>query len=235
MEVEDLPKFGSTKMPRITEEEVRKVVNHLADGKAKGVDGWSPAELRALSKSQIRGLTELLNRIEKEKIWPDGLNPIIALISKLGAENEGQLRPIAILPYVYRVWMAIRKCRVKQWALNLNDGKFSSPETLVWEIAAKGELAKIKGKYFAAAYIDCSKCYERVNHKAAAQAAIDTGCDPIIAALSFNMYKQPRILQVHKSNTQPIEAEGGILAGCAYAVTVLKAMIKQDVKDDKTN
>ena len=131
--------------------------------------------------------------------------------------------------------MAIRKCRVKQWALNLNEGKFSSPETLVWEIAAKGELAKIKGKYFAAAYIDCSKCYERVNHKAAAQAAIDTGCDPIIAALSFNMYKQPRILQVHKSNTQPIEAEGGILAGCAYAVTVLKAMIKQDVKDDKTN
>eukprot|EP00972_Heterocapsa_arctica_P028133 4139547-Heterocapsa_arctica.AAC.1 len=38
--------------------------------------------------------------------WPHGLHPIIALIAKEGAENEGQLRPIAILPYVYRVWMA---------------------------------------------------------------------------------------------------------------------------------
>eukprot|EP00972_Heterocapsa_arctica_P109408 16110446-Heterocapsa_arctica.AAC.1 len=128
--------------------------------------------------------------------------------------------------------MAVRKCRVKQWALTLNDGRFTSPETLVWEIAARGELAKLRGKYFSAAYIDCSKCYERVNHKVAAQAALDTGCDPTIAALAFNMYKTPRILQVHKSNTQPIEANGGILAGCAYAVTILKSMIKQGVKDD---
>eukprot|EP00972_Heterocapsa_arctica_P019414 2864832-Heterocapsa_arctica.AAC.1 len=76
--------------------------------------------------------------------------------------------------------MAIRKCRVKQWALKLNDGRFTSPETLVWEIAARGELAKIRGKCFSAAYIDCSKRYERFNHKVAATAAINTGCDPAI-------------------------------------------------------
>ena len=93
-------------------------------------------------------------------------------------------------------------------------------------------MAKLRGQYFSAAYIDCSKCYERVNHKVAAEAALATGCDPTIVALSFNMYKTPRILQVHKSNTQPIDANGGILAGCAYAVTILKAMIKQGVKDD---
>eukprot|EP00972_Heterocapsa_arctica_P016135 2377696-Heterocapsa_arctica.AAC.1 len=44
--------------------------------------------------------------------------------------------------------MAIRKCRVKQWALKLNDGRFASPETLVWELAARGELANIRGKLF---------------------------------------------------------------------------------------
>eukprot|EP00972_Heterocapsa_arctica_P062289 9182009-Heterocapsa_arctica.AAC.1 len=46
------------------------------------------------------------------------------------------------------------------------------------------------------------------------------------------MYKTPRIVQVHKSNTQPIEANKGILAGCAFAVHYRKAMIKQDVKDE---
>eukprot|EP00972_Heterocapsa_arctica_P037343 5495965-Heterocapsa_arctica.AAC.1 len=89
-------------MPLITEDEVRKVVNNLADGTAKGIDGWSPAELRALSKSHIKGLTDILNKVEKHQRWPHGLHPIIALIAKDGAENEGQLRPIAILPYIYR-------------------------------------------------------------------------------------------------------------------------------------
>jgi hypothetical protein len=154
------------------------------------------------------------------------LHPIIALIPKEGAENEGQLRPIAILPYVYRVWMAVRKSKVKQWAIKLNDGRFTSPGTLVWEIASRAEMAAIRGKHFSAAYMDCSKCYERVDHKIAAEAALKTGCNPTIVALSFQMYKTDRIIQVHKSNTDPIGAQRGILAGCAYAVHYLKAMIK---------
>eukprot|EP00972_Heterocapsa_arctica_P007138 1042290-Heterocapsa_arctica.AAC.1 len=85
----------------------------------------------------MQGLADLLNLIEKAHTWPDGLNPIIALIPKEGAASEGQLRLIAILPYIYRVWTAIRKCKIKQWALRLNDGRFSSPETLVWEVAAR--------------------------------------------------------------------------------------------------
>eukprot|EP00972_Heterocapsa_arctica_P076076 11219160-Heterocapsa_arctica.AAC.1 len=54
VEVEELPKFTNQKMPLITEDEVRRVVNNLTDGKAKGVDGWSTAGLRALSRSHIR-------------------------------------------------------------------------------------------------------------------------------------------------------------------------------------
>eukprot|EP00972_Heterocapsa_arctica_P063237 9330456-Heterocapsa_arctica.AAC.1 len=67
--------------------------------------------------------------------------------------------------------MAVRKSKGKQWAMKLNDGRFSSPETLVWEVAARGELARLTGKRFSAAYIDCSKCDERVDHKVAATAA----------------------------------------------------------------
>eukprot|EP00972_Heterocapsa_arctica_P041065 6052620-Heterocapsa_arctica.AAC.1 len=73
--------------------------------------------------------------------------------------------------------MAVRKSKVKQWAMKLNHGRFSSPETLVWEIAARGELAEIRGKHTSAAYIDCSKCYERVDDRAAATAAVNTGCN----------------------------------------------------------
>eukprot|EP00972_Heterocapsa_arctica_P024358 3593191-Heterocapsa_arctica.AAC.1 len=108
---EELPKFSHQTMPLITEDEVRRVVNKLADGKAKGVDGWSPAELRSLSRTHLKGLAHCLNKVEQYQRWPHGLHPIIALIGKEGAENEGQLRPIAILPYIHRVWMAVRKSK----------------------------------------------------------------------------------------------------------------------------
>eukprot|EP00972_Heterocapsa_arctica_P048103 7094084-Heterocapsa_arctica.AAC.1 len=113
--------------------------------------------------------------------------------------------------------MAIRKSKVKQWALKLNDGRFSSPEQLVWEVAARSELSRLKDTFFIAASIDCSKCYELVKHSVAAKAAVDTGCNNTIVKLSFGMYKKPRIIQVHKANTELVPANGGILAGCAFA------------------
>eukprot|EP00972_Heterocapsa_arctica_P062524 9219147-Heterocapsa_arctica.AAC.1 len=91
--------------------------------------------------------------------------------------------------------MAVRKNQVRQWAIKLNGGRFTLPETLVWEIAARGELAQIRGQHFSAAYIDCSKCYERVDHNSAASAAVETGCNSTIVALSFDMYKTPIICQ----------------------------------------
>eukprot|EP00972_Heterocapsa_arctica_P103368 15231437-Heterocapsa_arctica.AAC.1 len=64
VEAEELPKLSHQKMPLITEDEVRRVVNNLADGKANGVDGWSSAELRALSRTHSKGLTDILNKVE---------------------------------------------------------------------------------------------------------------------------------------------------------------------------
>eukprot|EP00972_Heterocapsa_arctica_P096357 14215923-Heterocapsa_arctica.AAC.1 len=108
--------------------------------------------------------------------------------------------------------MAIRKSKIKQWAMKLNDGRFSSPEALVGEIAARGELSRLKGTYFVAAYIDCSECYELVKHNVAAEAAFNTGCNSTIVKLYFKLYKKPRVVQVHKANTALIPANGGILA-----------------------
>eukprot|EP00972_Heterocapsa_arctica_P043962 6492229-Heterocapsa_arctica.AAC.1 len=43
VDVGDLPNSDKEKMDLIIEDEVRRVTNIFADGKAKGVDGWSPA------------------------------------------------------------------------------------------------------------------------------------------------------------------------------------------------
>eukprot|EP00972_Heterocapsa_arctica_P078121 11522084-Heterocapsa_arctica.AAC.1 len=51
VDAEDLPQFEDEEMGPITADKTRRIVNRLVDGKAKGVDGWSPAELRAVSNS----------------------------------------------------------------------------------------------------------------------------------------------------------------------------------------
>ena len=62
------------------------------------------------------------------------------------------------------------------WVLNLRGGGVRAPGDLVWEVAARAETAKANGRFHAAAYFDCSKCYERVRRGIAAHAALETGC-----------------------------------------------------------
>eukprot|EP00972_Heterocapsa_arctica_P064801 9561965-Heterocapsa_arctica.AAC.1 len=71
-------------------------------GKPKELMDGALRSSEHFSRTHIQGLADLLNAIEREQTWPDGLNPIIALIPKEGAESEGQLRPISIIPYIYR-------------------------------------------------------------------------------------------------------------------------------------
>eukprot|EP00972_Heterocapsa_arctica_P048246 7114128-Heterocapsa_arctica.AAC.1 len=46
------------------------------------------------------------------------------------------------------------------------------------------------------------------------------------------MYRTPRIIKVHKSNTEPVEANRGILAGRGDAAHYLMTMIKEEIKDE---
>ena len=48
---------------------------------------------------------------------------LIALIPKAGATHEGQLRPIGILPMLYRVYMKLRRRSHSDWTRTLHDGR----------------------------------------------------------------------------------------------------------------
>ena len=220
-----VPKFGDV-LPPITGERVRSVINKMPDGKSKGYDSWAPNELRALTDAHMDALAELLNNCEDQGRWPRAMGkPIIALIPKKGAESEGQMRPIALLPYVYRVWMCVRKADIQDWVSGMHGGGFKSAESLAWELAARGEAARLMEHYFMAAFLDCSKCYERIGHDNAHDSAVRTGCNSTIANMAMEMYARPRILQAHGSHSDDVEVNRGILAGCGFAVHFLKAII----------
>jgi len=167
---------------------VCRVIRYLSDNKAKGNDSWSIPELRALTRAGTDALAQFLNEVEKKIRRPRTFpGPIIALLDKPSALDEGELRPIAILQYIYRIWMAVRKADTKEWTRNMHDGAFESAESHAWNLAAKAELARHEGLVFMAAFLDCVKCYEVLEHQMAYDATIAEGCDPAIADLSFDM------------------------------------------------
>eukprot|EP00972_Heterocapsa_arctica_P111152 16364365-Heterocapsa_arctica.AAC.1 len=111
VDAEDLPKFEDEEMGPITADGIRRVANRLVDGKAKGVDGWSPAELRASSQTHTQGLADILNKIENQEL-------------------AGRKRTLLSRSFRKASLDGCQKERVKQWAMQPNDGRFSAPETL---------------------------------------------------------------------------------------------------------
>ena len=61
-------------------------------------------------------LVDILHKAERDGYWPEETKEsTIALINKPAAEHEGQLRPIDLLTYIYRIWMALRRQTQKTW------------------------------------------------------------------------------------------------------------------------
>ena len=77
-----IPSFHTALRP-LTGEDLRKVLQKLPEGKARGADGWAPKELLSLPVSWLDKLAEFCNGWEKQGKWPQVLNnTIIALVPK---------------------------------------------------------------------------------------------------------------------------------------------------------
>ena len=89
---------------------LQNVLKHLLKNKSLGPDHWHPHEVRFLLNMYQVKLIEILHQVEKEGRWPENLRySTVTLTPKPKATHEGQLRPIGLLPMIYRIWMSVRK------------------------------------------------------------------------------------------------------------------------------
>ena len=144
-------------------------------------------------------------------------------MNKPGATHEGQLRPIGLLTYVYRTWIAIRRQTQKEWTQKLHGSTTPSAVELAWETKKNEELGKWQGEGSITAFLDC---YERVSHDKAYNRMIQTGCRPKIANLVMDPYQGQRRIKVHGATSKILRAKAGIIAVCAFAKDVLKAVLE---------
>ena len=109
-----LPGAGSPPpLPPLTTEELALVLRHAPD-KARGPDGWLPSELRKLPAPAIAELVDLLNHFEASRSWPEALLTVsVVLLPKPHQASEADMRPIGLLPMIYRLWVAARQSALR--------------------------------------------------------------------------------------------------------------------------
>ena len=145
---------------------------------------------------------------------------------KAGAAHEKQLRPVGLLSYIYRVWMAIRKQHLSLWSRTLHGGRHEGAAELATCTRIDMELASWRGLYTLLALLDCSKCDERFAHALAGQRAVDTGFPGTILNLVFNVYSGPRRPRAHGALSPATAGHNCLIAGCSFAKDLLKAFLR---------
>eukprot|EP00971_Amphidinium_carterae_P334571 6469926-Amphidinium_carterae.1 len=101
---------GHWEVPPLAAEDLEAAAACFRSGSAPGFDNWHGADLKVLPKPAWEQLAQILNRVESDSHWPDELlHSWTALIPKTEAPmSPNELRPIRVLPTVYRLWSRAR-------------------------------------------------------------------------------------------------------------------------------
>ena len=86
--------------------------------------------MKAMTQEAAFALAQLLNAIEYKCAWPAHI--LINIIVLMGKPPPGGVRPIALMPMIYRLWTKIRKVYIDEWEA-LHRGP--------WDAAVKGSSA----------------------------------------------------------------------------------------------
>lgn len=113
--------------------------------------------------------------------------------------------------------MAIRKVQRWGWSLRIHGKKHVGAAALAVRTRGSIEAPHCEGKDSLLAFLDCSKCYERVKHALVGERALDTGLGGRLANMSFDLHKWPRHTEVHGVVTHSEFGNSGLVAGCVVA------------------
>ena len=148
-----------TELPPLDGADLARIARAIPAGKAGGADGWRVRELQALPEPYWTLLAELLSECERQASWPDGLRQAaVSLLPKEGESELSAMRPVTILPLVYRVWAAARRGPVKAWEVGAGaDGAEIvglGAEDAAWDMACTAEVARLQGQACCGVFLD---------------------------------------------------------------------------------
>ena len=101
----------------VSGEDLHSAVVAMGDSSA-GLDGWSPADLKLITKRPWRWVARMLNLCEHGSRWPKGMQEArAAFLAKPDTDGTKALdyRIITVLAGIYRAWVAARLHSLQDW------------------------------------------------------------------------------------------------------------------------
>ena len=157
--------------PFISVEELDFVIRKLKCNKARGMDGFSNEEIKALSADLRAMLLLLFNEVIRTACWPDQLTrAIVSLLSKIPTPvHPSHARPINILPSLYRLWAKCVALKIMKAILpHLPHGLCGSVPgksslDLAWLLQSAIEESLVTKTPLTGVSIDLSKAYNLIS------------------------------------------------------------------------
>ena len=96
-------------------QDVHDAIRILKSNTALGVDFLDIAWLKRLPIEACQDIADILNEVEASGAWPlQSMMNIIVLMGK----PAGGVRPIALMPIIYRIWCRARRHTLIDWEAN---------------------------------------------------------------------------------------------------------------------
>ena len=219
----ELDKFD----PIITLSELQWALKTSKNGTARGLDGFSVPELKAMPHNLQLMLLSLLNHITCTGKWPDKLyDATVALLAKIAQPASAKdARPITVLATLYRVWARCIAAKIYSHLLPFLPPELygsipgKSAMDLAWILQNEVETALHTNQHVAGFSLDLSKAYNTISRHAVRVLAKRLGWpETVIDAYQNFLFGVRRHFRVAEHLFPPRVSKVGVPEGCPLAV-----------------
>lgn len=223
----------------ISEDEVRKAVNNLKTGKARGVDGVFAEMLKAGGQCVIVFLTKLFNAVFDKGIYPgEWAKAIIIPIYKKGDPDAADnYRGVSLLSIISKCYTSILNKRLYEWLEENNKiveqqagfrRNYSTTDQIFNLYAIVQKCLTKKGQKLYVAFVDFRKAFDSVQHNKLLETLQTEGIRGRLFKAIKAMYNS--LISCVRANgvfSEFFECPVGVRQGCVLSPTLFSLFINQ--------
>lgn len=200
---------------------------------ARGADGFSTRDFMMINHELLDWLLRIIQKIENNVAWPKQwtISKVTVLAKGSKPKSPLDIRPITILPKVYRLWSRIRSLEVLRHLKGLMPPQIAataggvSADQVAAFTALIIESSKSQGEAVCGLIIDLIKCYNTVPWQPCKQLLRHLGIPDAYHVPFFSfMENLGRAFQIHEHCGKLISCTTGIPEGCAMSVAIMAAL-----------
>ena len=213
--------------PVISIDELNLAIKTLPMVKARGLDGFSNRELKALSHPLRVQLLDAFHGLTRGDAWPSSLTVAsVSLLAKTEVpKSAADARPITVLPTVFRLWSKIHTRKALTHVLKLLPRHLygSVPGRAATDMAmhlqCKIEASLSEGTELTGFALDLAKAYNTIPREVLRCLMLRLGFPEVLVQSYCTFLGQlQRYLLVGNQLHGPLESIKGVPEGCPLAV-----------------